>query len=153
MPSLERGMLPLDSQFLDSDEVLSYLKVGCPSQVNLLLSSKPNQYWEQAAGKPILTIFLNMGQPWPLFGFINCWAFYNFDYNKSLTIIGELRNILTRHIFTSDINSAMGGHPEQVFGIASWLITRLKWITVVLTAVNTMADWCKAYTTKLDSRA
>ena len=49
-----------------------------------------------------------MGQPGPLFGFINCWALYNIDYDKRLTIIRHFCTMLTGHVLASGINSAKG---------------------------------------------
>ena len=55
--------------------------------------------------------FLNIGISRPLLGFIHCWSFYNFNYNRRLTIIRHFRTMLTRHVFASGINSATGGSP------------------------------------------
>ena len=79
-----------------------------------------------------------MSKPvWPLFGFIHCWDFDNSDCNKYFTMIGDFCIMLTGHVFTSWIHSAMGGSPGLV--CTAWLFTKLGWITMVPT---TMSNRC-----------
>ena len=70
---------------------------------------KSNQY---LVGLFIFNLFLIWANTSPFLGLFIAELFNNIDYNKRLMIIGHFRTMLTRHVFASGINSAMGGSPD-----------------------------------------